>query len=528
MKRLAPLLLLVFAVALLHAVATVPFPLPDRWAPFSASASLLSADLFVLLGFVVMVANAGAPRRAAHGAAIVLMVTTLFRAANGYFAANYDRPFELSDTKNVWGLWHYVTHDCSTAEAVAGSVAAALAILVVYVALMWSFARVARVATSRGGIATAVLLQAFVLVGAFSASWHPSSLAALVAEIVRAATASDARFLDSVKFGKQCIAAVPHDLRGLGGADVHVVFVESYGRVAIDHPQVAPRVTALWNDLAPQLSVAGFEVRTTLCRPAIRGGASWLAHAQFFSGARIDHQRGWELLLRSDLTPLPKLFAEAGYHTVEVMPAMDRHWPAGQAFFGFAESRTQLELGYTGTHYHWGQMPDQFALNHLLRSVVEPATKPLFTAFMSVTSHTPFRRVPPYFADWKIDDHSFAVPPLREHDEVPWNGVGEPEVVVPAYLDTLEHTLRSVTGFVCRLTRPSIVIVLGDHQPPFANSLHPPDPSFDVPMHVFTNRPELVTPLAGLGLARGFAPAPGTEGFDTSIFVPEFLRLFSK
>lgn len=528
MKRLAPLLLLVFAVALLHAVATVPFPLPDRWASFSASASLLSADLLVLLGCVVMVANAGAPRRAAHGAAIVLMVTTLFRAANGYFVANYDRPFELSDTKNVWGLWHYLSHDASTGEAVAGSVAAALAVFVVHLVLTWSFARVARTATARVGMATAILLQAVVLVGAFAASWHPSSLAALVAEIARTVTSSDAPFEQSLADGKQRMAAVPHDLRGLGGADVHVVFVESYGRVAIDHPQVAPRVVALWNELAPQLAVAGFEARTTLCRPAIRGGASWLAHAQFFSGARIDRQRGWELLLRSDLTPLPKVFAEAGYETVEVMPAMDRHWPAGQAFFGFTGSRTQLELGYTGTRYHWGQMPDQFALHHLLRSVVEPATKPLFTAFMSVTSHTPFRRVPPYFADWKIDDRSFSVPPLREHHEVPWNGLGEPEVVVPAYLDTLEHTLRSVTGFVCRLTRPSIVFVLGDHQPPFANTLHPPDPSFDVPLHVFTNRPELVTPLAGLGLARGFAPAPGTEGFDTSVFAPEFLRLYSK
>ncbi|MBL8751006.1 MAG: sulfatase-like hydrolase/transferase [Planctomycetes bacterium] len=528
MKRLGSLTLFVFAVALLHAVATVPFPLPDRWTTFAASASLMSADLLVLLGFVVMVANAGAPRRAAHGASIGLLVATLFRAANGYFVANYDRPFELSDTKNAWGLWHYLLHDSSTGEAIAKSVAAALAVFAVHVLLAWCFARVARAGASRGGITAAIVLQAVVLVGAFAAPWHPSSFAALVAELGRTVTASDARFQQSVAAGKQRMASVPHDLRGLAGADVHVVFVESYGRVAIDHPQVSPRVTALWSDLAPQLAVAGFEVRTVLCRPAIRGGASWIAHAQFFAGARIDHQRGWELLLRSDLTPLPKVFADAGYETVEVMPAMDRHWPAGQAFFGFTASLTQIELGYRGTRYHWGQMPDQFALHHLLRSVVEPATKPLFTTFMSVTSHTPFRRVPPYFADWKIDDRSFAVPPLREHDEVPWNGVGEPEIVVPAYLDTLEHTLRSVTGFVCRLTRPSIVIVLGDHQPPFANSLHPPDPSFDVPMHVFTNRPELVAQLAGLGLARGFAPAPGTEGFDTAIFAPEFLRLFSK
>ena len=129
--------------------------------------------------------------------------------------------------------------------------------------------------------------------------------------------------------------------------DVHVIVVESYGRVALRHPGLAPAIASLWQELAQQAAGAGFSIVSSACEPAIAGGASWLAHAELFCALRVGDRRTWELLLASDTLALPKLFRAAGYTTIEAMPAMDRHWPEGQAFYGFDQSITQLELGYT-------------------------------------------------------------------------------------------------------------------------------------------------------------------------------------
>jgi hypothetical protein len=172
-------------------------------------------------------------------------------------------------------------------------------------------------------------------------------------------------------------------------------------------------------------------------------------------------------------------------------------------------------------------MPDQWALHWLLRQVVEPATKPLFTTFVSVTSHAPFTSVPPYVADWRLDAASFAGPPARQF-AIPWLELQSHPDLVPAFLGTLEHALRSVVGFVCRLPRPSLVIVLGDHQPPFAGALVPPDPSFDVPIHVFANRPDLLAPFAAFGFVPGTALPAELPSFDSAEFAPLLLRAFAK
>lgn len=206
---------------------------------------------------------------------------------------------------------------------------------------------------------------------------------------------------------------------------------------------------------------------------------------------------------------------------------MPRHWPEGQAFYGFDGAMTQLELGYTGTVYHWGRMPDQFALHQLLERVVLPAQQPLFTLFVSVTSHVPFRMVPPYIADWRIDASTFQGPPRVVHP-VSWLDVPQGPKLLPAYTDTLEYSLRTAVGFVGRLTRPSIVFVLGDHQPPIATAGPTPDPSFDVPLHVLANRPELLAPLRSLGFVDGFDLPEGITSFDTATFAPMFLGLYAR
>lgn len=540
MKRLRALLALPVALVLLHATAVVPF-LPT-WTKFGEALTRGSVELFVLLAMVLLAGALGRPRLGAHVATVSMLVWTVLRAALVCKPLFFETEFVFTDVQQVPALYHLLMHDEPVSRQVLHIGGYSLALVVVYLLLSWSFLQVARAASDpRLGKGIVVLLQVCVIGSVFHRSfaaaapsiWHPSSFVILASTAWRDLAiavdpaAANAPYLERIALAADAMERAPGDLAKLGNADVHMVFLESYGQVALRHPDLAPRLQAVWGELSLQLGVAGFQACTATVRPAIRGGASWLAHAQLLTSVRVSNQRTWELLLQSDLVPLPKRFAAAGYQTVEVMPAMDRHWPEGQAFYGFTDEVTQLELGYTGTRYHWGLMPDQFALHHLLERFVVPAKRPLFTSFVSVTSHVPFRSVPPYIADWRIDGETFAGPPHCVYD-VPWTGIADPEVVVPAYLDTLEYSLRTVVGFVCRLQRPSLVVVLGDHQPPFCSSLVPSDPSFDVPMHVFSNRAELLKPLVMAGFEPGLAASPEREVLDTALFAPSFLRLYAK
>ncbi|MBL9076438.1 MAG: sulfatase-like hydrolase/transferase [Planctomycetes bacterium] len=539
MSRLLAALAWLGALALLHVASLAP--LPFAGGDVAAVLARWSPDLAALLALAVLGAALGRPRWFAHAAAALLLVGALHRTAAFYVQLLLERRLDLRfDLQELPGVVHLLTHDAWPVWAVAA--VAVVVLVAVQLLLAWAFARVAAPARrGRGALWLAFALQATVAVAVLRGSadsaapspWHRSALLALADDLHAAVRywrdphAFDDPIRADIGVAAAALAAAPTDLGRLEGADLHVLFVESYGRFAHRSPAVLEPLRALWREAGPSLQAAGIAVCTAICAPSNTGGESWLAHAQLLTGARIGSRRAWQLLLESPLQPLPHRFRQAGYRTVEVMPAMPRHWPEGARFYGFDEAVTQLELGYRGTRYHWGLMPDQFALHHLLRQVVEPATQPLFTMYVSVTSHAPFTRVPPYVADWRIDADTFAGPPRTEHP-VTWFDVPNGPRLPAAYADTIEYSMRCVLGFVERLPRPSIVVVLGDHQPPLAGVADDPATAFHVPIHVITNRPQLLDPVRAIGFVDGWE-APADAGvFSTVDFAARLLQLYAR
>ena len=78
-------------------------------------------------------------------------------------------------------------------------------------------------------------------------------------------------------------------LTGLRGKRVLVIFVESYGRVALTDPDIAPAVTAVLDDGTRRLGSAGWQARSGYLTSPTAGGGSWLAHATLLSGS-VDRQ----------------------------------------------------------------------------------------------------------------------------------------------------------------------------------------------------------------------------------------------
>ena len=189
---------------------------------------------------------------------------------------------------------------------------------------------------------------------------------------------------------------VPPDqmLTALRGKDVVVAFVESYGRSAVEDPQFAPQVAGVLDAGAARLGAAGFAARSGWLTSPVTGGGSWMAHATFYSGLRIDNEQRYRSLVASDRLTLTQAFRRASWETAALMPATDRAWPEGE-FFGFDRVHDARTLGYRGPTFSWSPMPDQYVLSALERMERgRPDRGPLMAELALTSSHVPWTPTP--------------------------------------------------------------------------------------------------------------------------------------
>src|SRR5204862_3920749 len=124
-------------------------------------------------------------------------------------------------------------------------------------------------------------------------------------------------------------------LTGLRGKDVLLVFVESYGRVAVDGSWFAPQVDQTLSTATGRLGSLGFRARSGWLRSPTFGGISWLAHSTLQTGLWIDSQQRYDQVLSGRRLTLTSAFGGAGWRTVSDVPSDDGVWGQGRRFYGF-------------------------------------------------------------------------------------------------------------------------------------------------------------------------------------------------
>ncbi len=180
-------------------------------------------------------------------------------------------------------------------------------------------------------------------------------------------------------------------LTALKGKDVLLVFVESYGRVALEDPALAPGVTATLRDGNASLRAAGFSSRSAFLTSPTFGGASWLAHSTLQSGLWVDSQQRYNQLLTSNRTTLTGAFSQAGWRTVSDVPSDTTDWPQGARFYQFDALYDSRNVGYGGPKFSYAAMPDQYVLSAFQRLELAPAGRgPVMAEIDLVSSHTPW------------------------------------------------------------------------------------------------------------------------------------------
>jgi hypothetical protein len=300
--------------------------------------------------------------------------------------------------------------------------------------------------------------------------------------------------------------AMDVSLAGVKGADVLVIFIESYGAVSWDHARLAEPVTPQRAGLETAIRETGRGVVSAFVESPTFGGNSWLAHISLLSGLEIRDEDANVLLMAQKRDTMISAFARRGYRAVAMMPGLQQSWPEG-TFYGFNVIYDGMKLDYKGPPFGWWTIPDQFAVARLDAVEIEPpARAPLFVFFPTTGTHTPFTPTPPFQPDWPrmLTDHPYDQADIvRSWSQEPdWMNLG------PSYARALGATYTWIGGLLRkRAGRELVLVLIGDHQPPALVSGE--GASWEVPVHVIANptrRAAVLDALRAHGFRDGLTP----------------------
>lgn len=443
---------------------------------------------------------------------VVYIVFILGRYGEVTAPALYGRPVNLYwDSQHIASVVGMISRVAPTWMVIAFGVGLIVAFALLYVSVRWSLRQVIDALYSRPtriglGVACGVLLAWFVGQRLNPPLVPPEPRFSI--PVTKTYSAQLGLIRDALLESRspQALPDTPpmdSGLSALGGADVFVLFIESYGSVTYDRPEFFRRLEPARERLGEAVRDTRREVVSAFVESPTFGGASWLAHLSLLSGIEVRDPNRYDLLMTQQRETLVSTFARHGYRTVALMPGLRQNWPEG-GFYGFDEIYGAPRLEYGGPEFGWWRIPDQFALARLDALEIEPRSRPpLLVFFTTISTHTPFRPTPPYQPDWQrvlseqpFDAHEVSLSLAQAPD---WTDIG------PAYTDSVEYSLDTISGYLRqRPDRDFVLIVLGDHQPPAVVSGE--GASWDVPVHVITSRMEVLNALRASGFAPGLVP----------------------
>jgi hypothetical protein len=314
-------------------------------------------------------------------------------------------------------------------------------------------------------------------------------------------------------------------LTGLRGKDVLLVFVESYGRVAVQDSDFSPEIQAVLDNGTDRLRAAGYSSRSAFLTSPTFGAASWLAHSSMQSGLWVDSQRRYNQLVQGDRTTLTSAFQRAGWRTVFDVPAITHDWPEGEAFYGFDKLYDFTNIPYAGPKFGYANLPDQYTLDTFRRlELAKPHHKPVMAELDLESSHHPWAPLP-RFVDWHELGDGSIFDGMPEEGESAEEVFSDPDDVRNAYGESIEYTLNSLVSFLETYPDPNLVlVVLGDHQPHSYVSGH--DVGHDVPISVIAHDPTVLDRISTWGWDDGLRPAPDAPVWPMSSFRDRFLTAY--
>ncbi len=529
---------LVLGLVALHAALA----LPNRLDLVTPTALLrLPVELPLVVVLLLLLPGRWRQRTAVLLGVVLALVVALKLADMAAYAA-LARPFNpILDTHLAAASRHLLQGAIGTLPTLLAAVALVLTVGATAVALVRALATLGRalpasplVGSGASAGRAAAILAALAVAGGLgvTAAAHTTAVSAETSQLVHAhgrffaGSLRDLRaFREEARHDPFAHVASDRLLQILAGKDVLLVFVESYGRSALEHPLYAPTILPTLDRFAQTLEARGYHARSGWVTAPMVGGQSWLAHASMLSGLWIDNQRRYRSLLATDRTTLIRDFARAGWETAAVMPAITMAWPEG-AFFGYDRIHAAADLGYRGEPFNWVTMPDQYTMAALNRLELDRDPRgPVFAEIALISSHAPWVPIPPVIAWDEVGDGSVFTPYALSGDppRVVWQ---DPDRVRAQYLKAVDYALQNLDSYVAHFGRDDLLlIVLGDHQP--APIVTGPDASFDVPIHLLSRDPAVIEAIEPWGWTPGMRPDADVAPWRMDAFRGRLLEAFT-
>jgi phosphatidylglycerophosphate synthase len=472
-------------------------------------------------------------------AGLVLGAVVLLALLDIGFREGFDRPFNPVDDWFYAGIGIETLREAvGPTEAnlvIAGAVGLLVLLLVVPPLAMLRVTRVAadhrrrslQLLTGLGVVWIAFwLLGVHIVPGAPVAATSAANIAGREVQAFRAGLEGRAEFGREIARDPFRDTAADRILTGLRGKDVLLVFVESYGRVALEHPAIAPPITAVLDRGQRRLQARGFASRSGYLTSSTYGGISWLAHATLQAGVWVDGQRRYDQLVTSGRLTLSKAFKRAGWRTVGVVPAHTRNWPEGSLLYDHDRVYDQRNLGYRGPTFAYASMPDQYTLLALQRLELSKRPRPaVFAEVDLVSSHTPWTRIPSLI-DWADVGDGSVFRGMPAGTAVATELWKDPARVRQAYGRSIEYSLDTVLSFLERYGGDDLVVLmLGDHQP--SSNVSGRGATHDVPISIITRDPAVFAQIADWEFEDGLRPGPAAPVWPMDAFRDRFLGAFS-
>ncbi|WP_367131799.1 sulfatase [Saccharothrix sp. HUAS TT1] len=502
-------------------------------------AAFLRVPAEALLGLVLVLVLPDRARRVAAvvgGAALGLLL--VLKAVDMGFDAVLYRPFDLVlDWPLLMPAVDYVDVTAGRFAAVAAVVLAVLLAVAVVFLMARSALRLSGVAVRHRLVVTrvvAVLAVVWITVAAPGLHLAPGvpiashSTAAFVADRVRQVGEG---LRDRERFAAEAAvdafdgAAGDGMLTALRGKDVVVAFVESYGRSAVEHPDMAAEVGAALDSGTRRLAAVGYSARSAFLTSPTAGGGSWLAQATLLSGLWVDNQQRYRTLVAGDRLTLGGAFRRAGWRSVGVMPGITKAWPEGE-FFDYDRIYAFDDLGYRGPRFGYATTPDEFTLSRFQQFERAAGHAPVMAAIPLLSSHAPWSPAPVAVGWDGLGDGS--VYHSMTSGEAPAEDMfgRDPALVRGDYARTVVYSVDTLVSYVETYGGDDLVLVfLGDHQPaPFVTG---PDAGRDVPITLVARDPAVLARTAGWGWTDGLKPGPQAPVRPMDAFRDQFLTTFS-
>ena len=531
------------AVATTLALLLVWFALvaPNQAYRLSPAAFLrIPVEGLVLAGLALVLPPRGRRVMAAVVGVVLFLLTVVKLLDMGFFGV-FDRPFDLASDRGYLRPGIAILSD-SVGRAGAVAVVFLVAVLVVVLAvgmplavgrLTGLVARHRRVSLRTLAVVTAVCVVAAVLGlrGTQGAPVASLSAGRLAVGHVRALAqdAEDQRQFDAaVRTDRFRTRAGSDLLAGLRGKNVLIVFVESYGRIALEGSREASRLRSMLDAGTRHLGADGYSSASAFLTSSTFGGLSWLAHGTLQSGLWVDNQRRYDQLMSGNRLTLSGAFGQAGWRTVAFMPSGGDPWPEGKRFYQLDRVYGRWNVGYHGPRFGFSKMPDQYALEAVHRlELSRPDGPPVMAQVDLASSHEPWAKIP-RLVPWSTLGDGSRFEHMAEQVEIPVRELwADTDDVKAAYARSIRYSLRSLLSFVERYGDKDLVtLVLGDHQPGTVVTGH--HASRDVPVTVVARDPAVIDRISSWGWQSGLRPGPQAPVWRMDAFRDRFFESFGR